>query len=359
MLAYHYALAEDWEKAQEYLFKAGDQAGRMAADAEALEHYRRAEAAYAKVAARELTPLQRAALDRKLGQAFYGVGSYEQAVQHFTRALAHLDIQYPRTPGGVRRSLVKYLVAHFVRRLLLGKNHERRHDMDLATAQEISAACRGLAWLDYYADEERFGLDSLIELEAGERSGDALARVRGIGTLGVMLQMLGAAGMAERRFAEAYAIADRSGDPAAIAMGAWAEGGRHSSMGQWDDSLRSLRLSASTFHAIGDLRGWAAVSSLICWLSHRKGNLAAPVALAAEMFEIGRGAGDPHIVTWGQHHLGMHAFTAGPLDEAAAHLSAVVDLTARISRFRMRASPEACSDGRGSDRAASRRRPQS
>jgi len=26
LLAYHYTKAEDWEKAQEYLFKAGDQA---------------------------------------------------------------------------------------------------------------------------------------------------------------------------------------------------------------------------------------------------------------------------------------------------------------------------------------------
>jgi len=338
VLAYHYALAEDWEKAQAYLFKAGDQAGRMAADAEALEHYRRAGAAYAKVAARELTPLQRAALDRKLGQAFYGVGSYEQAVEHFTRALAHLDIQYRRTPGGVRRSLVKYLAAHFVRRLLLGKNHERRHDMDLAIAQEISATCRGLAWLDFYADEERFGLDSLIELDAGERSGDALARVRGIATLSVMLGMLGAAGMARRRAAEAYAIADRSGDPAAIAMGAAGRGWQEVLDGAVDEGLRSYRLSASMFHAIGDIRGWAGASSLINWLYDRKGDLASHAALAAEMFEIGRGAGDPHVVTWGQHHLGMHAFTAGPLDEAAAHLSAVVDLTGRISRFRMRAS---------------------
>ena len=84
--------------------------------------------------------------------------------------------------------------------------------------------------------------------------------------------------------------------------------------GAVDDSLRSLRLSASTFHTIGDLRGWALASTQICWLSHRKGNLAALVAPAAEMFEIGRGAGDPHIVIWGQHHLGMHAFTAGLLD---------------------------------------------
>src|SRR5207245_1836874 len=67
LLAYHYALAEDWEAAQAYLFKAGDQAGRMAADAEALELYRQAEAAYARVATRELAPLQRAMLDRKLG----------------------------------------------------------------------------------------------------------------------------------------------------------------------------------------------------------------------------------------------------------------------------------------------------
>ncbi len=120
LLAYHYARAEDWEKAQTYLFKAGDQAGRMAADAEALEHYRQAEAAYAKVAAQDLTPLQRAMLDRKLGQAFYGVGNYDQAVEQFSRALSHLGLRYPRTRGGVRRSTMRFLAAHFLRRLLPG-----------------------------------------------------------------------------------------------------------------------------------------------------------------------------------------------------------------------------------------------
>ena len=47
LLAYHYSKAEDWEKAQEYLFKAGDQAGSIAADAEALAHYEEAIDAYA------------------------------------------------------------------------------------------------------------------------------------------------------------------------------------------------------------------------------------------------------------------------------------------------------------------------
>jgi class 3 adenylate cyclase/tetratricopeptide (TPR) repeat protein len=338
VLAYHWALAEDWEKAQEYLFKAGDQAGRMAADAEALEHYRQAEAVYRKVAARELTPFQRAALDRKLGQAFYGVGNYEQAVEHLTRALGHLGIQYPRTRGGVRWSLVKYLAAHFARRLVPGGDHAlRRRPMDLPTAQEISTICRSLAWLDYFADEERFGLDSLIELYAGERSGDVLARVRGLGTLSLLLRMLGASRMARRRLDEASAIANGGGDPAAVPMGALIRGWQEFVEGSVDDSLRSLRLAASAFHGIGDIRGWGGPSTLMCTLLHRRADLAALEVHSAEMVRIGRGAGDPHIVSWGQNGLGLHAFTAGPLDEAAAHLSAAVDLTGRISSFRMRA----------------------
>ena len=42
VLAYHYTKAEDWEKAQAYLLEAGDQAGSIAADTEALAHYRQA-----------------------------------------------------------------------------------------------------------------------------------------------------------------------------------------------------------------------------------------------------------------------------------------------------------------------------
>ena len=48
VLAYHYAKAERWEKAQGYLFKAGDQAGAIAADAEALAHYQQALETYTK-----------------------------------------------------------------------------------------------------------------------------------------------------------------------------------------------------------------------------------------------------------------------------------------------------------------------
>ena len=53
LLAYHYAHGEDWLKAQAFLINAGDQAGRIAADAEALQHYRQAEATFMRLAGRK------------------------------------------------------------------------------------------------------------------------------------------------------------------------------------------------------------------------------------------------------------------------------------------------------------------
>ena len=339
LLAYHYALAEQWDKAQAYLFKAGDQAGRMAADAEALEHYRQAEATFMNVAARELTPLQRATMERKLGQAFYGVGNYEQAVAHSARALSHLGIRYPTTPWGVRRSTVRYLTAHFSRRLIAGfrKASPLRHTMDVATAQEISTTCRSLAWLDFFADEERLGLDSLIELDAGERSGDDLARVRGLSSLAIVLSMFRAFALARRRAAEATSIAQNSNNASLIAMAALARGWLEFGTGPLDQCRESFEQSAAAFRGIGGIRGWGAPNFFLFWVHYWQANLSASARTAAELIEVGDGAGDPHVSCWGQTGMGLVRLATGPLDEAAAHLSKARDLGIESTSFRMQA----------------------
>ena len=78
MLAHHYVKAEAWDKAQEYLFKAGDQAGRIAADSEALAYYKEAIETYGRVFGDRWDPVQRASLERKMGEAFYRRGEHEQ-----------------------------------------------------------------------------------------------------------------------------------------------------------------------------------------------------------------------------------------------------------------------------------------
>jgi class 3 adenylate cyclase/tetratricopeptide (TPR) repeat protein len=332
VLAHHYALAEDWEKAQAWLFKAGDQAGRMAADAEALEHYHQAETAFMKVAGRTLTPLQRATLDRKLGQAYYGVGDYEQCVAMCTRALGHLGVIYPRTKSGVRRKTAMMLASHFLRRPKIDTR-----EISLAAAQEISAVCRFLAWLDYFVDEERFMLDSLIELQAAERSGDVLGRVRGLATLGVALSTFRAFKLAWRRVNEATAIARQSGDPASLAMAAGGRGWLQLGTGPLAEAGRTIEHSAAVFRSIGDIRGWGGSAGSLSWIQFWRADFAAASNAATEMVQIGSDAGDPYLLCWGQHGVGMIKSATGPLDEAAAGLVQARELATQNAIFRSQA----------------------
>jgi len=142
-----------------------------------------------KVAAKELTALQRAMLDRKLGRRTMVLATH-QAVEHFSQALSHLA----SLPAHARRGTSQHLevsVRAFPAPASVGRGSSDSAKMDLAVARELSTICRSLTWLDYYADEERFALDGLIELYAGERSGDVLARVSGLVTLSAVLQMSG------------------------------------------------------------------------------------------------------------------------------------------------------------------------
>jgi class 3 adenylate cyclase/tetratricopeptide (TPR) repeat protein len=332
LLAYHYAHGEDWPKAQAYLMNAGDQAGRIAADAEALEHYRQAEATFMKLAGRKLTSLERATMARKLGQAFHGTGRYDEAVDHFSRALGHLGIRYPETAVGVLSSALKYLAAHFLGRLRAGR--AKPPAMELAVAREISAVCHSLALMDFHVDTTRFALDSLIELYAGERGGDVLARVRGLSTLGITLTLFRARRLAHDRVAEALLLARESGHPAAMVVAIFARGWLQWRDGSLDDSAQSFKQSAAASNEIGDIRDWALGLILYAFVLYQRADFASTTKLAAEMVRVGENAGDPNVVSSGTQMLGLVNVAIGPLDVAAAHLMKFRELCIQTSDYR-------------------------
>jgi hypothetical protein len=232
--------------------------------------------------------------------------------------------------------MLRFLAAHFRPRFRPGAEPARRPAMDRPVAREISTICRTLAWLDYWVDEERFGLDGLIELYAGERSGEPVGHARGLATLGVILITLRAFALARRRLDAADVIARDSADPAAIAMTAFARGWLSSSDRSTTParhcSARRRPTTASATSAAG-----GGPCCLLYWVFYWRGELASIGELAGDMLETGRHAGDPHLTSWGLNGLGLLALTAGPLDEAAAHLTAVCELTGRISSFRFQA----------------------
>jgi tetratricopeptide (TPR) repeat protein len=207
-------------------------------------------------------------------------------------------------------------------------------EISLAAAQEISAVCRFLAWLDYFVDEERFMLDSLIELQAAERSGDVLGRVRGLTTLGVALSTFKAIKPAWRRVNEATAIARQSGDPASLAMAAMGRGWLQFGTGLHAEAGRTFEHTAAVFRSIGDIRGWGGQAAYLYMIQFRQADFAAAISTATELVQIGIDAGDPYLRCWGEHGVGMIKITTGPLDEAAAGLVQARELATQSAIFR-------------------------
>ncbi|MFZ2649310.1 MAG: adenylate/guanylate cyclase domain-containing protein [Burkholderiaceae bacterium] len=330
LLAYHYTRAEDWEKAQEYLFKAGDQAGRMAADTEALEHFRQAEAAYIKAFGDKLSPLQRTTLARKIGAALYGTGHYEPALEQFRRALSYLGLHYPTAPAGVRRAILRYLVAHLIRGLRRRLGIAAARAMDNALAKEISTICHLMAWTDYFLNRERMLLDSLLELHVGELSHYAVAEARGLSSLGFGFMTFNARGVARRYHARATLVAQRTNNPSAIGFASHASGMLSFYDGRWDECEALFEKAASGFREAGDIHGWGGPAIMRSFVVYFRGKLALAVALTRELVRAGQDAADPQVATWGYQNLAYPTLALGPLDEAVSILHKGLALARKI-----------------------------
>ena len=99
MLAYHYGRGRDLERAEEYLFRAGDEAARSAASNEALNFFRLAAEFYFQLHGEGGDPAKKAQLEKSIATAFMNRGELGKAVEHFSAALAHLGDPAGRPRG--------------------------------------------------------------------------------------------------------------------------------------------------------------------------------------------------------------------------------------------------------------------
>jgi class 3 adenylate cyclase/tetratricopeptide (TPR) repeat protein len=89
MLAYHYSCAENLEKTEEYLIKAGQEALRSSASNEALHYYREALNLYLEKYGETADPEKVAMLEKNISLALYNKGQYDEAVDYFDKALSY------------------------------------------------------------------------------------------------------------------------------------------------------------------------------------------------------------------------------------------------------------------------------
>ncbi|MCP5066796.1 MAG: hypothetical protein GY946_09540, partial [bacterium] len=133
MLAYHFGRGNDLESAEEYLFKAGDDAARAAASSEALHYFQEASRIYLELHGEDADPEKVASLETKIALANYHRGRQLEAIDHINRALELRGIPIPkgrgpllrRTAGGIAVVLSKLYLPFLQRRLPSATDRDR------------------------------------------------------------------------------------------------------------------------------------------------------------------------------------------------------------------------------------------
>lgn len=118
MLAFHYSRADDLVRAEEFLFKAGDEAARSAASSEALHFFREASRFYVLLHGDGGDPVKRALLERNIGYALLNSGRLTESITHLDRALAisGTDVELAGIPRYARfaRDMASVLASLYV-----------------------------------------------------------------------------------------------------------------------------------------------------------------------------------------------------------------------------------------------------
>ena len=319
VLAYHYASAEQWEKAQEYLFKAGDKAGQVAADTEALAYYEQALAAYEHAFGERWDPFQRAVLARKMGEAYFRRGDHEQALNQFQQAfnlLGRPGIPPPHLPTIL--AVVTELFSQLGHRLLPSLFVKQgREEVSLAVEEEMRIH-NLLGWIFLFSERERFLWASLRRLNVAEKNGFRPGAASGGASVGVVWDLVPLLNLADGYHRRAVLLAEQSGDQNALGIAYQGIGFHELNLGNFALSTAGVRRSENVFRQAGDLHGLGNALNLIAFNRIHQGYLKESLENVNELISTGQDGADPQLVCWGNIGLGIAQARLGNLDHSLA-----------------------------------------
>jgi tetratricopeptide (TPR) repeat protein len=315
LLAYHFAQAQEWEKAQMYLLHAGDEAGKVAADAEALGHYEKAMVTYGRVFGDRWDPIQRAQLERRIGEALFRRGQHEQAIEHLADALALLGRPYPRSRRGVRVGIAKAAARQFGHRLVPRFKVRPAGDGVDVVADERYLAYEAMGWMYAFLDHERFLLNVLRLLNDCERSGLPAGVARGSAAVGYALDYGGLPRLARRYIQRAVDLAERIGDPVAIGFAYVCRGVHGYLRADLEASIGDCSRAATAYKEAGHLRGWGAASAVMSAAMRFEGSFSESLKTTEEILRVGIDSGDAELRGWGLWLKGRTLRLMGDLEQ--------------------------------------------
>ena len=327
MLAHHYAQAEVWEKAQKYLLEAGDQAERVAADAEALAHYQQAIAAYAKAFGNEWDPLQRATLERKMGGAQSRRGEHMLACEHLKQALVYLGEPLPSSRWGVWLTLLYEIVAQIGHRLLPRLFCKQTDSSVSQAVEEETYIYQLLFWAIASSYPELSLLGSLKLLNLSERSVFLPGAVIGFSQLQLSADLLSLSRLADYYGHKAVSLAENIQHEGAL-------GTAHSFMtlheniqGRWSAVKEHARRAVEVYGtgSYWNRSGWAYAIMSLADCNIHEGEFTKALTYAHDLMQFGENSGDREYWSWGLSRQGFAQKGLGQFQESIDSLKGAME----------------------------------
>jgi tetratricopeptide (TPR) repeat protein len=332
LLAHHWRLAEVPDKAVHYLERAGADALREGAYAEAVRFFTAlleldddgSSGPPAAAGRRSATPdaraIRRARWEHQLGDAYLGLGQLAPEQEHLHVALALLGRRTPASgrqlPGKLAWQAGQQLRNRMWPRPLVARSEAAR-----AALEEAAEVYERLFLVDYHASQRVRAVHQAVKgLNLAEAAGSRSAEARLAAACSVAAGLLARHRLAEAYLRRAFAAVDEADDPSARSWVLQAAALYGIGVGRWAEVARHLEEANTIVRRQGDPRRLAEITGLQIWERYFQGELSALPPILAELDRIGRQSGDAQVRAWAAAGHAVGGLRTGNLEEAAAAL---------------------------------------
>ncbi len=333
VLAHHFSLGGDYQRAIHYLERAGELALASAASSEAKRFFDAA-LALDREHALGVDAHRRAAWQRRLGEAHYNLGELHEARRWLgaslealhpapTGALPFLDEERARALLGSVAAVVAQL------KTLAGWQHPVSERPETRRRwREGALAAERLSQVHYFLNEQSLAFGAALRCaELAEGLGPSPELARAYATLSVAMNYVPIPGLMERYGGKAHAIAERVDDPQAREFVAFLLGLNACGAGAWPEAHEHLARAYELALAVGDFRAAQEIGTLRVDALAFHGRCLEALREYEALFELAERNKNKQGVVWAKGTVALTYTLLGRAEDALALYDEIAPIT--------------------------------
>jgi class 3 adenylate cyclase/predicted ATPase/Tfp pilus assembly protein PilF len=322
LLAHHAYAGQDWPRALIYQIEAGQQAQRLFANAEAIDHMKKA-LTCAEQLPPEDTAGQRVSIQTALGELLTTTGQYEQALEHLSAA--H-DLARDRDDTDATAHVCRWLARLYELRGEYAVALDWvRQGLEVLAGRETADAAEMLitAGLIYSRQGEYdMALDRCQRgLKIAEHRSELTVLARAYNLLGHLTRLLGQSAMAIEDFQAAHELYTRAGDIQGQAIAQNQLANAYFDTGHWPLADENYRRAREAFDLLGDVYNRSFAENNLGGIALNQGRLVEALNYYHSALEaLARIGGSEYVLGVLHNNLGATYIRRGEIEAGRDHL---------------------------------------